>query len=42
MAPKSQAAKVIQRSDQKYKEIRRLLAKKEREKRDNAETIIEE
>ena len=42
MAPKSQVAKVIQRSDQKYKEIKRLLAKKEREKRDNAETIIEE
>ena len=42
MAPKSQVAKVSQRSDLKYKEIKRLLAKKEREKRDNAENIIEE
>ena len=30
------------RSDLKYKEIRHLLARKEREKRDQAETIIEE
>ena len=30
------------RSDLKYKEIRLLLAKKEREKRENAETLIEE
>ena len=30
------------RSDLKYKEIKRLLAKKEREKRENAETLIEE
>ena len=30
------------RSDLKYKEIKRLLAKKEREKRESAETVIEE
>ena len=30
------------RSDLKYKEIKRLLAKKEREKRESADTIIEE
>ena len=30
------------RSDLRYKEIRHLLARKEREKRDHAETIIEE
>jgi len=30
------------RSDLKYKEIRLLLAKKEREKQENAETLIEE
>ena len=30
------------RSDLKYKEIRRLLARKEKEKRDHAEDIIQE
>jgi hypothetical protein len=30
------------RSDLKYKEIRRLLARKEREKRDQTVTLIEE
>ena len=30
------------RSDLRYKEIRHLLARKEREKRDQTETIIEE
>ncbi len=30
------------RSDLKYKEIRRLLARKEREKREQAEVLIEE
>ena len=30
------------RSDLKYKEIRRLLARKQREKREQAETLIEE
>ena len=30
------------RSDLKYKEIRHLLARKEREKREHAETLIEE
>lgn len=30
------------RSDLKYKEIRRLLARKEREKKEQAETMIEE
>ena len=30
------------RTDLKYKEIRRLLARKEREKRDQSETMIQE
>ena len=30
------------RSDLRYKEIRHLLARKEREKREHAETLIEE
>ena len=43
MAPsKKKDSNISQRSDLKYKEIKRLLAKKEREKRENTETIIEE
>ena len=30
------------RTDLKYKEIRRLLARKEREKRDQSESLIQE
>ena len=38
---KSDASK-SHRSDMKYKEIRRLLAKKQRERAENTEKIVEE